>query len=136
MGKVWIDGGAMLKNLRILKNIITRGSNVLYKKINITTALLGNIEQEAAEAFIDMRLSIKKPLTQRAFNQNMDKAFKCELMGLCDATEAVDIASDKCWLGITPAYVQAHKAREFDAASESTRTSSIDQDLNDRAWAH
>ena len=59
---------------------------MLYKKIDLTQAILSNIEQEAAEAFIDMRISIKKPATQRAFNQNMARAVQCENMGLCRAT--------------------------------------------------
>ena len=112
---------------------------MLYKKIDLTQAILSNIEQEAAEAFIDMRLSIKKPLTQRAFNQNMDKAVRCEVMGLCCATEAVDIASDKCWQGITVEFIQAHRAREMSAlhsAATSTKQTPILQDLNDRSWAH
>ena len=111
---------------------------MLYKKIDISSAIFSNIEQEAATAFIDMRLSIKKPLTQRAFNQNMDKAVKCALIGLCSATEAVDIASDKCWQGITVEFIQAHRAREMSAvhsAATSTKNTPLLQDLNDRSWA-
>ena len=110
---------------------------MLYKKIDLTQAILSNIEQEAATAFIDMRLSIKKPLTQRSFNQNMNRAVQCEQMGLCSATEAVDMAADRCWQGITPEYIQATKSREMAAITSvavSTKTTSISHDLNDRSW--
>ena len=92
---------------------------MLYKKIDLTQAILSNIEQEAAEAFIDMRISIKKPATQRAFNQNMARAVQCENMGLCSATEAVDLTSDKCWQSVSPEYIQSTQARQMSAIASS-----------------
>lgn len=120
---------------------------MIYKKIDLTEAILSNVEQEAAEAFIDMRLSIKKPLTPRSFNQNMRKAAKCEQMGICTATEAVDMATDKCWQGVTPEFIAKALKNAFCAGveaatstptlpGESLKDRSIPQQLEDRSWAH
>jgi len=112
---------------------------MLYKKIDISSAIFSNIEQEAAEAFIDMRLSIKRPMTQRAFNQNIARAVQCENMGLCSATEAVDITSDKCWQSVSPEYIQSTQARQMSAiasSATSTKNTSLLEDLNSRDWAH
>jgi hypothetical protein len=118
---------------------------MIYKKIDLTEAILSNVEQEAAEAFIDMRLSIKKPLTQRSFNQNMKKAALCETEGLCTATEAVDVATDKCWQGVTPAFVKTALRREVVAEYEALAPINSTQDLKqippsqnllDKSWAH
>ena len=112
---------------------------MIYKTIDLTQAILSNIEQEAATAFIDMRLSIKRPLTQRAFNQNMARAVQCENMGLCSATEAVDITSDKCWQSVSPEYIQSTQARQMSAiasSATSTKNTSLLEDLSDRGWAN
>ena len=92
---------------------------MMYKNIDLTEALMSNVEQEAAEAFIDMRIDKKKKLTQRAFNQNMQKAALLEQAGVCTATEAVDLATDKCWQGITPEYVKAELSRRSQAEMQA-----------------
>jgi len=116
---------------------------MMYKNIDLTEALMSNVEQEAAEAFIDMRIDKKKKLTQRAFNQNMQKAALLEQAGVCTATEAVDLATDKCWQGITPEYVKAELSRRSQAEMQAnlnqsqnlTKNQSLAQDLTDRSWA-
>ena len=116
---------------------------MIYKNIDLTEALMSNVEQEAAEAFIDMRIDKKKKLTQRAFNQNMQKAALLEQAGVCTATEAVDLATDKCWQGITPEYVKAELSRRSQAEMQAhlnqsqnlTKNQSLAQDLTDRSWA-
>lgn len=84
-----------------------------YKKLDLTDAVMCNVEEEAAKAFIDMRLSIKKPLTPRSFKQNMQKAALCEQEGICTATEAVDIAVDSCWQGVKPEWVRNALRRDM-----------------------
>lgn len=116
---------------------------MMYKNIDLTEALMSNVEQEAAEAFIDMRIDKKKKLTQRAFNQNMQKAALLDQAGVCTATEAVDLATDKCWQGITPEYVKAELSRRSQAEMQAnlnqsqnlTKNQSLAQDLTDRSWA-
>lgn len=113
-----------------------------YKGIDLTEAIMCNVEQEAAEAFVDMRKSIKKPLTQRAFNQSMRKAASLQQDGVCTATEAVDITAEKCWQGITPEYIRNELSRRAQAAMQAhinmqTQLKQVPQShtLTDHSWA-
>ena len=118
---------------------------MIYKNIDMTEALMCNVEMEAAEAFVEMRANKGKryALTQRAFNQNMRKAALLEQDGVCTATDAVDLAAERCWQGITPEYVKAELSRRQQAemqanlntANQSTKQTTLANDLLDTSWA-
>lgn len=127
-----------------------------HKKIDITQALLSNIEEEAAKEFIDSRQGGKTKFTQRAFNRAVNAAVKCDVLGICTPTEAFDITLEMQWQGVTPEYIRNHLARRERASQEAiltesktnlnyskphlivnnTRDTSLQEDLNNRSWAN
>lgn len=121
---------------------------MIYKKIDLTQAILSNIDEDTAREFVDHRINLKKPLTQGAFNRAVKAAVKCEAAGMCQAQEAVETTIDKGWIGVTPEYLANHFANRQQAAIESlqvvnqprltqsTKDNSLQQDLTDRSWAH
>lgn len=113
---------------------------MIYKKIDISQAVFFNVTEDAAKEYIDHRLNIKKPLTQRAFDRAMQKALECERLGVTP-DEAIEITVDNGWQGITPEYIAAGQSRKMQAARESMNTSStrdltLIESLTDRSWAH
>lgn len=111
---------------------------MIYRKIDISKAAFYNVSEDAAKEYIDHRLNIKKPLTQRAFDRSLKKAVECERYGF-KPDEAIEITVDKGWQGITPEYLAAEQSRRMQAVQEiqgSTRKSALIEDLTDRSWAH
>ncbi len=108
-------------------------------KIDISQTHLYGISDEAALEFIDWRKSIKKPLTQRAFERALREAFRCTVLGIT-ADRAIEICIDKGWQGITFEYVKAELGRRSEAANRQvivkpTKESIIER-LTDRSWSH
>lgn len=117
-----------------------------YKKID-----LGDfdklIEVEAMESYIDFRISVKKPLTQRAFNQAMKTAVDGSKKLVMSPTEIIDYTVNKGWQGVNIGYIEASKVREMNMehetalgvnryfASRSTREIPLNQELFDNSWA-
>ena len=85
--------------------------------IDISQAHLYGISDEAALEFVDWRKSIKKPLTQRAFERALKEAFRCTTLGIT-ADRAIEICIDKGWQGITFEYVKAEMGRRSEAGKE------------------
>lgn len=112
-------------------------------------AIFSNISEDVAKEFIDHRINIKKRLTQGAFDRAMATAVKCEKLGI-SAEDAVIMAIDKTWQGVTYEYVAAEISRRMSAmtqaattprlqqqeSSRSTRDRSVLEDLTDRSWAN
>ena len=129
---------------------------MIHKKIDITQALLSNVEEDVATEFIDHRELIKKPLTQGAFNRAVNAALKCQFSGLCTVNEAFEITIDNGWQGVTPEYIANKIASHRQAAvqarttmaitsntqprlvSDNTKTKDVPIDLmlNDHSWAN
>jgi len=122
---------------------------MIYKNISINMAIFSNISEDVAKEFIDHRINIKKRLTQGAFDRAMATAVKCEKLGI-SAEDAVIMAIDKTWQGVTYEYVAAEISRRMSAmtqaattprlqqqeSSRSTRDRSVLEDLTDRSWAN
>jgi hypothetical protein len=113
---------------------------MIYKKIDISQAVFFNVSEDAAKELIDHRLNLKKPLTQRAFERALKKAFECESLGVTP-DEAIEITVDNGWQGVTPEYIAAGQSRKIQAARESASTNStrdltLIESLTDRSWAH
>lgn len=113
---------------------------MIYRKIDISQAAFYNVSEDAAKEYIDHRLNIKKPLTQRAFERSLKKAVECERYGFTP-DEAIEITCDEGWQGITPEFIAAKHSRKMQAVQEaraigSTRETSLIEDLGDRSWAH
>jgi len=130
-----------------------------HRKIDITPAILSNIDEDTAKEFIDHRLNLKKPLTQGAFQRNINQAIKCEAQLGITASEAFEIAIDKGWQGVTLEYIQNDIARRQRASQEAIATAAVThnsgprlihdntrprltrdiplhEELNDRSWAN
>lgn len=125
---------------------------MIYKNIDISSAIFCNVSEEMAKEYIDYRIKKKKPLTQGAFSRAVNQAAKCQ----CTPDEAIELTIDKGWDGVTPEYIHAELGRRFDAITQvsikqsmrptisrniisnndDTRTRSIEQDLTDRSWAN
>lgn len=108
--------------------------------INISEAYTYGVSDEAALEFIEWRKSIKKPLTQRAFERALREAFKCTNLGVT-ADRAIEICIDKGWQGITYEYVKAEIGRRSKAGKELVlKNPETIEDfvgrVTDRGWAH
>lgn len=88
--------------------------------IDISEAKLCGISDEAALELIEWRKSIKKPLTQRAFARAMKEATKCLELGIT-ADQAIEIAIDKGWQGVTFEYIKAELQRRGQASGQNQR---------------
>ena len=114
-------------------------------KINLTEANLSGVSEDTALEFIEWRNMIKKPLTQRAFDRAMKTAYRCSCIGIT-ADQAIEIAIDKGWQGVTYEYIAAELLRRRSALSpenyrkrgskDSTRSRSLAEDLNDKSWVN
>ena len=116
-----------------------------YKNIDLN-GLDIEIDIEAAKSYIEHRALKKKPLTQRAFNQAMQKA----LLGFTikmTPTEVIDYTVDKGWDGINLNYIVNARNNECTPlqtynqpnvvaiGGRKTRDIGIDEQLSDRSWA-
>ena len=112
---------------------------MIYKKIDVTSAVMARVSEDTAKEFIDHRINMKKPLTQGAFDRAMGAAVKCELHHHIPAQEAIEITIDNGWQGVKPEFIVADLSRRTKAAIEtsslSTRQPTLAQDLNDTSWA-
>jgi len=115
---------------------------MIYKKIDLHSAVFANVSEEIAQEYIDFRISVKKPLTQGAFNRALNEAVKCESLGLT-ANEAILMTIDKGWHGVTPEYIAKELNNRCEAAlnlslqqsiNKPTRQHTIVDDLTNRSW--
>jgi len=117
------------------------------------TGLNPSIELEAAESYVEHRINKGKPLTQRAFNQAMNKAMQAHEVSM-SPTGLIDWTIDKGWDGINLTYTKSALSREMQAVCEvsmrqgissrqplisgDTKTKSvpISHQLNNTDWAN
>lgn len=117
---------------------------MIYKKIDLHSAVFANVSEEIAQEYIDFRISVKKPLTQGAFNRALNEAVKCESLGIT-ASEAILMTIDKGWHGVTPEYIAKELNNRFEASAavsmtvpklvRPTNRTTLIEDLNNRDWA-
>jgi len=119
-----------------------------YKNIDLSELPFYNVSEDAAKSFIDWRHSLKKPLTQRAFNMCLKEAVLCGQLGLTP-DEALDKTQLWGWQAPNYAYAVNKLQNEFNALSVvstqrlcdntgkpvNTRDRSVIEDLTDRSWA-
>ena len=108
--------------------------------IDVSQAYTYGVSDEAALEFIEWRRSIKKPLTQRAFERALREAFRCTDLGIT-ADRAIEICIDKGWQGITYEYVKSELGRRSEAGRELVlKQPESMQDfverVTDRNWSH
>ena len=124
---------------------------MIYKNIDLSQ-LDPQIDTQIAKDYIDHRKTIKKPLTQRAFNAQMKnalRAFELEKYGISmTPNEIIEWTLDNTnWQKIDPIWVAnqlvKNKATEevliqqsMRISNQSTRNIPLQQQLNDRSWAH
>jgi len=85
-----------------------------YKNIDLHEAVFCNVSEDCAIGFIDWRISLKKPLTQRAFNLAVKEAVKCSSLGLTP-DEVLDKTQLWGWQAPNYAYTANKLQSEFDA---------------------
>jgi len=121
---------------------------LIYKKIDLSEIAFSNVSEDCAMGFIDWRISLKKPLTQRAFNLAVKEAVKCSSLGLTP-DEVLDKTQLWGWQAPNYAYTMSKLQNEFNALSvvstqrlcdntgkpRSTRDITLIEELNDRSWA-
>lgn len=95
----------------------------MYKKIDLSDAVLCNVSEDVAKEYIDFRILKKKELTQRAFKRAMTAAMQCEQHGI-PADEAIELTIDAGWQGVVVEYVVNEKRRRQEAAGETGRPNS------------
>lgn len=120
-----------------------------YKNIDLAELPFYNVSEDAAKSFIDWRASLKKPLTQRAFNMCLKEAVLCGQLGL-SPDEALDKTQIWGWQAPNYAYTMNKIQNEFNALAVVSTQGSIKQikndstltknttlldDLGDRGWA-
>ncbi len=118
---------------------------MIYKKIDTHAAVFCCVSEEVAHEYIDFRLSVKKPLTQGAFNRAMNQAASCGNLGLT-SNEAIAMTIDKGWHGVTPEYIAKELENRREAAMKvslgqsmqkvDTRSRTLQQQLDDKSWAN
>jgi hypothetical protein len=124
---------------------------MLYKKIDLSELPFYNVSEDAAKSFIDWRHSLKKPLTQRAFNLALKEAVLCGQLGLTP-DEALDKTQLWGWQAPNYAYAVNKMQNEFSALAVgsikqqklcdntgkpmSTRRGAVTiEELTDKSWA-
>lgn len=94
------------------------------------TGLDAEIDIDAAKSYVQHRINIGKPLTQRAFDQAMNKALQAFQVGMTP-TELVDWTVDKGWQGINIAYTKNALEQERRAmASTNNKSNDLDNWIN------
>lgn len=101
------------------------------------TGLDAEIDMEAAKSYVQHRVNLGKPLTQRAFDQAMNKALQAFQVGMTP-TDLIDWTVDKGWQGINIAYTKSALESEMEALSfqAKTKKQSVKKQLSDKSWAH
>lgn len=118
---------------------------MIYKKIDLAECCFYNVSEDCAKGFIDWRIEIKKPLTNRAFKLAMIEAVRCGQLGLTP-DESLDKTVLWGWQAPNYSYTARKIAEEFSAIevafladknklNRSTRDVPILEQLNDRSWA-
>ena len=121
---------------------------MIYKKIDLSEIAFSNVSDDAAIGFIDWRISLKKPLTQRAFNLAIKEAVKCSSLGL-SPDDVLDRTQLWGWQAPNYSYTVNKLQNEFSALavvsqqrlcdntgkSRSTREPTLIEELSDRSWA-
>lgn len=119
-----------------------------YKNIDLSELPFYNVSEDAAKSFIDWRVSLKKPLTQRAFNMCLKEAVLCGQLGL-SPDDALDKTQIWGWQAPNYAYALNKMQTEFNALAvvstqrlcdrtgnkDDTRARTLEHDLTDRDWA-
>lgn len=119
-----------------------------YKNIDLSELPFYNVSEDAAKSFIDWRHSLKKPMTQRAFNLCLKEAVLCGQLGLTP-DEALDKTQLWGWQAPNYAYAVNKMQNEFNALAvvstqrlcdntgkpRDTRERTMIEDLTDRSWA-
>lgn len=107
---------------------------MIYKKIDISQSPLYFVSPECAQAFIDWRISTKKGISQRIFDNTLKTAQKCHIYGL-EPEAAIDRIMEAGWSGMK--YVLAEAKRDSEQQDQqSTRQTTLQEDLTNRDWAH
>jgi hypothetical protein len=89
----------------------------MYRKIDISSAAVSNVSEDAAKELVDHRINIKKPFTQRAFDRAMKQAAICGQKGI-NPDEAIEITIDKGWQGVVVEYVVNEVSRRKQAITQ------------------
>ena len=111
-------------------------------KIDTSQAHMYGVTDEAAQEFVEWRDSIRKPLTQRAFERAMMTAVRCHAELGITADTAIEIAIDKGWQGVTFEYIKAELERRHEAMQKLPAIRSrepeetIYEKLTNRDWAN
>jgi len=108
--------------------------------IDIKNSYLYGVTDEAALEFIEWRKSIKKPLTQRAFERALKVAVRCADLGLTP-DKALELVIDKGWQGVTYEYIKAELERRGEAGNRQMmivkpQDENFIERVTNRDWAH
>lgn len=103
----------------------------IHKNIDLSEIPMFNVSEDAAKEYIDFRMQIKKPLTQRAFSRALKEAARCFDLGIT-ASEALEITIDKGWQGVVYEYIKNELSRRGEAANGGHRLSFGEQ--SDQAY--
>lgn len=121
---------------------------MIYKKIDLSEIAFSNVSDDAAIGFIDWRISLKKPLTQRAFNLAIIEAVKCSSLGLTP-DDVLDKTQLWGWQAPNYSYTVNKLQNEFNALSvvstqrlcdntgkslQVNRGAVTQEELTDRSW--
>jgi len=105
---------------------------VIHKGIDISQSPLHVVSEDLARDLIDWRIMIKKPMTQRVFDNALKQATECSMYGVTQE-EALERWMESCWTGMK--WILAEFKREY-AERPTTRSTSIADDLTNRSWAN
>jgi len=121
-----------------------------YKKIDLA-GLDIEIDPELAKAFIDHRLTMKKPLTQFAFDSQMKKSLRGHEISMTPNEVIKYVCEETTWQGIDVEYIASNlndKRQAMERAMKgvaivnanimrgvSTRDIPLGEQLTDRSWA-
>jgi len=109
---------------------------MIYKSCDLSELPFYRISEECAIEFIDFRIKIKKPLTQRAFKMALKEALRCEELGI-SAEEAIDLTVYWGWQGVDFDFIKKKLADKKNANKSAVVISgqkSIEEQLFDHSW--
>jgi hypothetical protein len=110
---------------------------MIYRSCDLSELTFYRISEECAIEFIDFRIKIKKPLTQRAFKMALKEALRCEELGIT-AEEAIDLTVYWGWQGVDFDFIKkklADKKSANNTAIVIEAQKSLAHGLTDRSWA-
>ena len=114
---------------------------MIYRKIDISEAVHYNVSDDVAKALIDWRIdSVKKPITQRIFDNALKSSVKCVNAGwsmIQSEEDALDKWMESGWTGMNWVLKMATEQALAEKAKgvRSTRDQSLQEELLDRGWA-